>query len=524
MKFQHFDRIDLPFSSRVIELFAANQSALQSLIHRPFELESFAAQIEEKKAFPLENRQMLTERITAQYRKSGIEAPKVLKDLNKDNSFTVCTGHQLNLFTGHLYTIYKIVHAVKLAQQLNTKFNNTQIIPVFWMASEDHDLDEVDHLFVGNKKIRWQSEQTGAVGEMAINNWDSWQQDLLTLFPYHAQKLKELLAHYQGQNLADATRKLIHFLFRDTPLVIVDGNDKELKRLFLPTMKSELQSQFVLDGVEQSKSILESLNLKEQAFAREVNLFYLAKGQRTRIEKSEGRFKLGANWFDEVHVLSELENFPERFSPNVLMRPLYQETILPNLCYIGGGGELAYWLQLKPVFERAQVTYPILALRFSAQFMTIKQAHKIHDFGFDFTSFSARKEQVLKAFFNRTSAIPDFDEVYLSMLNALEEKMLEQAQQTDFNLIAAAKAERTRMEKNALNFYNKVRRHEKSKHALEIQSVEVLYAQLFPNDGLQERYENFITFYFSTQGTFIQLLIDEVDAFASDFLVGIGNE
>jgi bacillithiol biosynthesis cysteine-adding enzyme BshC len=521
MKFQHFDRTALSFSSHLIELLASKQSELKPLISRPFELESFANQMKDKKGFSEENRQILVERITAQYNQSGLAIPKGLSNLQNDNCFTVCTGHQLNLFTGHLYTIYKIVHTLKLAKQLNAHYKDVHIVPVFWMASEDHDLEEIDHLFVGNKKIRWQSDQSGAVGEMTLRNWNSWQQEILTLFPYHAPQLEELLAHYDGSNLADATRKLIQFLFHDTSLIIIDGNDRELKRLFEPTIKMELKAQFVFEEVQKSKVLLESKGLKEQAFAREINLFYLEKAQRTRIEKAQGRFKLGAHWFDEIQVMTELNNFPERFSPNVMLRPVYQETILPNLCYVGGGGELAYWLQLKPVFERVKVSFPIIALRFSAQLMTSKQARKIETMGFGFTNFSARKEQVLKALFNSKKSIEDFDDVYLPMLNELEERMMRQAQQTDFNLIAAAKAERTRIEKNVSNFYRKVLRHEKVKLSEQLQSVESLHSQLFPNDGLQERYENFAQFFLATQGQLIQALLHEVDAFASDFLVGI---
>lgn len=519
MQTQFFKRNQLPFSGKLIVLFSENQESLQPLIGLPFSDENFEKQIELKSNFSEKSRTVLHQAIQNQYAEAKIEAPEKLVLLLENNCFTVCTGHQLNLFTGPLYTIYKIAHTIKLAQQVQELHHDKHILPVFWLASEDHDLEEINHFHVGSTKIEWSTAQSGPVGEMQLENWSKWQTEILALFPNQKEKIQNLLEIYQGENLSIATRRLVAHLFQDTDLIIVDGNDIELKKLFVPSLEKELNEQFSFHAAQKSEVILAEKNLKPQAFAREINLFHLSPGKRIRIEQSGDDYKIGDLIFKHQELLDLLHQHPEQFSPNVMLRPLYQETILPNLCYVGGAGELAYWLQLKPIFDAVGVPYPMLQLRVSMQLMSHKDAQKMTKLGFDFPKFSDKKERVLKEHLVAIRERQDATSALQEHIDALEKIMLEQAQAVDITLIASAKAERARIQKLLDNFLKKLERNEKHLHQDALDRLRILHEKNFPNDGLQERHENFIAFYLETQGQIIPEIIGQIRAFESDFCV-----
>jgi uncharacterized protein YllA (UPF0747 family) len=177
----------------------------------------------------------------------------------------------------------------------------------------------------------------------------------------------------------------VHQLFGEDGVVVVDGDDTALKRLFVPQLKDEFTKSLLFDSVSSTNTALKSIDrsFKIQANPRQVNLFYILDDLRERIVQENGNFRVSATdiSFDLESIYKEIEQHPERFSPNVLMRPLYQETILPNLSYTGGGGELAYWLQLKSYFEASKIEFPILMHRNSALVMTKEQLKDLEDLG-----------------------------------------------------------------------------------------------------------------------------------------------
>ncbi|MDX1603010.1 MAG: bacillithiol biosynthesis cysteine-adding enzyme BshC, partial [Salinimicrobium sediminis] len=343
-------------------------------------LENFQEQIAIKKenydaAGGTEKREVLTGILKEQYRDIKIsEATASNFDLLKEETtFTVTTGHQLNLFTGPLYFLYKIVSAINLARDLKKAYPQYNFVPVYWMATEDHDFEEISFFYLHGKKFQWnppKSEKTGGpVGELPTTGLN----DVFELFSAeigntkNAGQLKQWFkkAYLEHDNLADATRYLANELFGEQGLVIMDAHHAELKRLYIPQMKKELLDQVSYKAVQKKSETLEQEGYNVQVNTREINLFYIQKGLRERIIEKNGKFFVHENeisWSKE-ELLELLENHPERFSPNVLLRPLYEEVILPNLCYIGGGGELAYWLELKGLFEAVNITFPVLLLR-----------------------------------------------------------------------------------------------------------------------------------------------------------------
>ena len=360
------------FTPLIIDYLDQKES-LKPFYNRFPTLENFEAQIQEKdQFFTSAKRKILVEVLKDQY-KALQTSEAVLGNielLSNTKTFTVTTGHQLNLFTGPLYFLYKIVSTINLAKDLQKKYPDFNFVPIYWMATEDHDFEEINYFNLNGKKFKWNSTQKHA-GKDAVGNLNTEGLDeVYSLFSAeigggtNAEALKKLFkkAYLEHSNLTDATRYLADELFKDYGLVILDGDDTRLKQEFLPYLEKEIFEQVSEKATEPLANKLKELGYTVQVNPREINLFYLKDGLRERIIEQEGRYFVNEteiSWSEE-ELRSELKQHPERFSPNVMTRPLYQEVILPNLCYIGGGGELAYWFELKDFFKAVNVPFPIL--------------------------------------------------------------------------------------------------------------------------------------------------------------------
>ena len=337
------------FSKLICDYLAENES-LHSFYHRFPKIENFKLQLEEKKdRYSMDSRRVLVERLKIQY--EGFEISEAtnlnIEALLEPRTFTITTGHQLNLFTGPLYFLYKIFSVINLVEKLNKKYADHQFVPVYWMATEDHDLDEINYFNLFGEKIIWDKEAGGAVGELSNDGLE----EVLNTFKAalgdteNAKKLGGLFedAYTKHSNLAEATRYLGNQLFSEYGLVIIDGNDPILKKAFIPYVQKELNENLSFRKISDTTARIVALGYKAQVHPREINLFYLNKGIRERLIEQEGSYLVNGTEriFTSAEISAELLDHPERFSPNALLRPLYQEVILPNLCYIGGGGELA---------------------------------------------------------------------------------------------------------------------------------------------------------------------------------------
>ncbi|MEJ2162435.1 MAG: bacillithiol biosynthesis cysteine-adding enzyme BshC, partial [Robiginitalea sp.] len=350
-------------------------------------LDAFGEQLKEKAGgYPDSHRKVLCEVLEEQYSSLEIsEATRVhLDNLQTSGTFTVVTGHQLNLFTGPLYFAYKILSTIKLTADLKQRYPDHDFVPVYWMATEDHDFEEINYFNFRGRKFRWNREAGGAVGRMKTDGLeDVFKQFSADLGPgIRADEIRSLFEHayLQHASLAEATRYLANELFGHFGVVILDSDHPRLKELFIPFMQQDLFENLAFHAVSDSMEKLGKLSgdYPLQVNPRELNLFYLQEGSRSRLVEEAGKFGVldSELRFTETELRKELQAHPERFSPNVITRPLYQEVLLPNLCYIGGGGELAYWLELKEFFQRSGVAFPILLLRNSALLISEKQVRK----------------------------------------------------------------------------------------------------------------------------------------------------
>lgn len=504
--------------------FLYNNSVFTDFIQAEFSISNIGKQIELKKSFDTNKRAILSERLKQQYQSLLVnkEVQKNIDSLLDEKTFTVTTGHQLNLFTGPIYFLYKIIHTIKLAERLKLEFPTNHFVPIYWMASEDHDFEEINHTYLYNKKIEFKSDQIGPVGSFELENWSEIQASVDAFFTNHPEsKIHDLIQSYSGKDLAEATFKLVHELFKNYGLVILDANNADLKTEFVPVLLKEVEESFSEKCVLATNEKLEKLGYKPQIYARPINLFYCAKGFRERIifeNETYSTEHLGTKSLDELKKL--IQEKPENFSPNVVLRPVYQETILPNLVYIGGGAEIAYWTQLKAVFDTLQLPFPLLQVRNSVQIFDKNAQKKLAKLNLSkediFELIQELKNNFVKA--NLTQEI-DF--------TALEEKAMQLQGELnhvitsfDVNLKNFAEAENVKIIKQLEGIKSKIQKIQKSQFDAELKMLEDLKTKLFPNGGLQERVDNFLNF--CPDGdyvSFISLLHEAIDPLEKDLIL-----
>ena len=489
------------YFSKLIVDYLDEKSELQSLYNRFPKIENFQGQIDEKsKNFPFENREILVSALEKQYENFEISksTSQNIQLLKLSNSYTITTGHQLNLFTGPLYFLYKIATTINLCKELKQKYPTQNFVPIYWMATEDHDFDEINYFNFKDQKFRWNRESKGPVGRLSTEGLDLVYEAFSKEIGLgnNAKYLLDLFkkSYLEHQNLATATRFLANELFKNEGLVIIDADAKELKKLFVPYVKRELVEQTSFHKVNEILPKLEAYNI--QVNPREINLFYIQNELRERIIFENGNYTINNTTlkFSEKELLIELENNPENFSPNVILRPLYQEIILPNLCYIGGGGEIAYWLELKSNFEANNITFPMLLVRNSVLLVTEKQALKLDKLELSWNEiFMSQKSLSDKKTKEFSAFTIDFSE-QKAILQKQFEALHQIALQTDKSFTGAVKAQEKKQIQGLENLEKRLLKAERKNHASKLERIFEIQNELFPNKSLQERTQNFSTF------------------------------
>lgn len=515
MKVQYIDYAKTRCFSSTITRLLNHDEEVKPFINQFPDLKTFEKIISERKYSG--NRTQLVEVLEKQYQ--NIEnQPQLLKNniqsLKAKNTFTITTGHQLNIFTGPLYFIFKIVSAINLAKKLQQTFPDKNFVPIYWMATEDHDFEEINHTYVAGKKISWKMDAKGATGRLYTKTF------IQTLNEYkgilgisaNAKKLGEIVtkAYSQYDKLADATRYLANELFGDYGLVIIDADDKTLKQEFVPIIKRDIVEQNSFKHISKSSAELENIGIHAQVNPREINFFYLTDILRERIVFEDEKYQVlnSEISFSEAELKEEIENYPERFSPNVVMRPLFQEVILPNLAYIGGGGEIAYWLQLKSNFDFYKIDFPLLILRNSAMLANEQTVNKLNKLGLSFEDAFIATEELKKIYVqNHTQHELNINNEWQQLQNVFD-SLKNRVAKIDPTLKPSAEAVEVRLKKAMDSLEKKLMRADKRNHNEAMSDIENVKKQLFPGGGLQERKENFGLFYVKYGDDFIKELIE----------------
>jgi bacillithiol biosynthesis cysteine-adding enzyme BshC len=513
----HLDKIALAethaFSPFFLDYIEQKES-LKPYYNRFPSWENFEHQIAEKSVFPSEHREVLVTALQKQY--DGVQAPQRVSDnillLRNKKTFTVTTGHQLNIFTGPLYFIYKIATVINTCKKLKSKYPEFDFVPVYWMATEDHDYDEIKYFNLYGTKHVWETNQTGAVGRFSVNGLDSLAHEL----PGDVNIFKE--AYKKGRTLSQAVRHYVNDLFGREGLVVLDGDSRSLKSLFRDAMEGDIVDQVNKSLVDATNAALESLGYKTQVYCRDINFFYLENGIRSRIERGDNEFKvIDTNLsFSTEQIKKLIQDEPEKFSPNVILRPLYEETILPNLAYVGGPAEVIYWLQLKDVFKQAGVVFPILMPRNFGLIVGHDINRKFSKTGLELKDLFEEKNFLFNHWVLKNSLRNLTVGAERAEVSKIFDQLRERASSLDKSLapFVAAEGQRT------LNSLEKIERNlvraEKRLHADKFRQIENVKDALFPNDNLQERSDNFLNFY-QQDPHFIQKVLDYFDPFDFQF-------
>ncbi len=529
-RLKHHSIDSTSYFSNLIKDYLNEEAHLSPYITDFPSLDAIGNQLE-KKHFSEVARMNLYNRLVAQYEGIAIsDSVKLnMEKLQWHNTYTVCTAHQPSVFTGYLYFIYKIAHTIRLAYSCKQQYPDFEFVPIFYIGSEDNDVDEIGSFHYDGQLFRWATTQTGPCGRMSTTDMNGLFDEYASYFNTSVKSEQDLLslfskAYRSNKSLADACRVVVNELFGNWGIVIVDADDSVLKSSFSTVILDELLHERVSQVSAETLAFLSS-EYHIQASPREINLFYIQEGMRERIERSGDKWHVvnTSISFTKQELEEEVRMHPDRFSPNVMLRPLYQESILPNLAFVGGGGELAYWMQQKCIFDYYQVAFPLLLLRNSIQWIPARISNKMNKYEWGIDDIFEHIDLALRKRMNTQDAAKQFANLYdeyadlasrlVALLGTISEPMKQ-----------SGEAHIKKMESIWQRLDTKLIASLKRKDADLVQVLTSIKSALFPSNSLQERKENLLFLYKQVGASPIDFLVNHIECFGKDILVFIEEE
>jgi bacillithiol biosynthesis cysteine-adding enzyme BshC len=514
------------YFSRIITDYLDKADTLKPFYAHAVSPEGLRSSLTARQAAPPVDRAVLVNALREQY--AGMPAAPLVSQhieaLAQDTTFTVVTAHQPAIFTGHLYFIYKILHTIRLTGFLAKEYPEYRFVPVFYMGSEDADLEELGNVWLGGEKLVWDTKQTGAVGRMKTKGLDKLLYRIegeLSVEPFGPELISMLKAAYlDSPDVQTATFKLIHQLFAEYGLLVLIPDRADLKKLMIPIFEDDLFREEPARIVNGTIDRL-AAHYKVQANPRPINLFYLKDDLRGRIERDGDHFIVHTSSlrFTEQEIREELHRYPERFSPNVILRGLFQETILPNIAFIGGGGETAYWLELKELFDHYKIPFPLLILRNSFLLVPQQGRERIERAGLSIADLFRPAEELVNEMVRRESQHTLNLQREIVEANRYYETLAALARPVDPTLEQHVQALQARAVDPIRSLEKKLLKAEKRKFGDLQRQIHTLKTTLFPADGLQERVENFMPWYAARGPQFIRDLYTHSPALEQEFIV-----
>lgn len=488
-------------------------------------------QIAMQVADQFEFRRELTEVLLEQSQsfRSGEASIRNIDRLSGTDAVAVVTGQQVGLFSGPMYTLYKAITAIQLARRIEED-TGRPTIPVFWLEGEDHDLEEVSStaVFADNEvqRIRYASANSltssapvpvgRIVFDGGITESIASLENLLPPTEFRESLLREVReAYHPGATFLDSFARLMGHFFKDEGLVFVSGDDTRLKRLALPVFQKELKEHAKSAKllVDISKKLSDSFHA--QVRSDPTNLFLINEDGRHSLvaEKDEFHLKGMDERFDLIELLDTLENRPESFSPNVVLRPLFQDSVLPTAAYVAGPGEIAYLAQFKPIYEWAGVPMPIIYPRASITLVEPKIRKALEKYDVRVPAF---EEQLDKMFH---SIVVDAMDIDTDAIFERAGRHIHDAVNTigpaieavDQSMRQAGEATRTALMKEWNRLRDRVVKAEKRRHEQTREQLAKTQTHLFPDGGLQERLMSPLYFMNKYGTDFVDRLLGEID-------------
>ena len=471
-----------------------------------------------------EHRQKLVEILTEQNTKFGcgqrtLDNIRLLKD---QHAFCVVTGQQVGILGGPLYTLYKTLTAIRLARELSAKFLEHKFVPIFWLEGEDHDFEEINNTLLltqENATVRIEylpdnkpvEKNLGAVGELILGK------SIGLLFEQIEKSLQQSEFRDRVLSLAKSAYKEGHSLNSafviwmnsllggvgenpdaDPGLIYVSTNDKEAKRLLSPIFAKELE------GFPQTSQLIidQSAELEKEYHAqikpKAINLFLFHKGGRYLIEPRENDFSLKGtrHFLTKDELLRIATETPELLSPNVVLRPICQDTLFPTAAYIAGPSEIAYFAQLKSVYEYFDIPMPLIYPRMSATIVEQKLLNVLEKYELELVSVYESRDDLNARVVNYISEV-SLEELFGSSKKKIEEILNEMKfglNYVDSTLLDLLESTRDKIEHHIQILHEKAIAAQSRRHATAIKQIDRLVNTLVPGGTLQERELNILYF------------------------------
>lgn len=515
-KMKLFDYKDVNFYPNLISDYLSGELKNKGLIDWDYTIN----QLEKNKSreYSLETRKVVHEELTKQYSKFDLTAKEEehLSLFSKENTFTITTGHQLMLLGGPMFFYTKIMDVIKLCKELSTV--DSPLIPVFWMASEDHDYEEISKVNLFGRVVECPGENKGPVGRIDSKYFESFLNQINQLLGDSEQyaEIKSIInkAFTEGENLSQITRLFVRGLFKEDGLLIIDGDSVALKSLFKPVAEKELFEKAVFRASDAHIKLL-SKDYKIQVTPRELNLFYIEDEVRQRIIETEKGFSTpeGSYSWSVDEMTSLIQNNPEKISPNVILRPVYQEVVLPNLAYVGGAGEIAYWLELKPIFDGLKIDFPTPLVRTPYFIFPEKNAIWLEDQNIELLNLFGDIDVLVNEVVKSLSGDDISFEKEFKELKSFYDALKLKGERVQPQLEKMILGEEKRALSSLQNVEKRFVKADKQKHEQVLNKLRNIKGKLFPNNKPMERVDSFIPFLVNSNIEFKKQLLEASNLF-----------
>jgi len=522
--------INLPYRhtgyfSKIIIDYLDESEFLRPFYQHPFSLEGVKSAIHARKEFNTD-RKLLVEQLNKQYKavEMNVAVKANIDKLEHDNCFTITTAHQPAIFTGTLFFIYKILHAIKLAAYLGRELPDCEFVPVFYMGSEDADMDELGKIYLGHEKIAWGTNQTGAIGRMNGKGLEKIIERIegeYSVQPFGAELVQLLKDCYLDcKDIQTATFRLVNKIFAEYGLVVLIPDNVHFKKRMAAVFDDDL---FHHTPSVIAKETIGQLSKQYdiQANPRDINLFYLKDNVRERIVKENEMYKVYGTGiqFTKDELKEELNQYPDRFSPNVILRGLFQTTILPDIAFVGGGGEMAYWLELKNLFVHYRVPYPVLILRNSFLILEKRWKEKLEKTGIQVRDIFKSDEDLIGELVKKESRNQLNLDKEIEDANNYYERLKQISHPVDPTLTQYVEALQSKAVKPLMDLEKKLLKAEKRKFEVQRVHIQSIKSALFPLNNLQERIENFMPYYARWGKKFVEVVYQHSLALEQQFVI-----
>lgn len=450
--------------------------------------------------------------------------------LNDDKTIAVFTGQQIGILGGPLYTFYKIFTAVKLSEYLSSKFTQYNFVPVFWMAGDDHDFEEISYVNIVNKenelsKIIYSDGfepqfNRGSVGDLNfLNSIKEFKDKVMSEIreTEFSKNFFELIDNIliPGLPLKESFFNLLYQIFDDTGLIIFNPQDPEVKKLLKPIFKKE-----ITDFKDHTKQLLlESAELDESYHAqvkiKPINLFMSDESGRNLIEPIEDEFKLKGKRkrITREELLNKIEKEPEKFSANVLLRPICEDYLFPTGFYIGGPGEISYYAQVIPLYKKFNLQHPIIFPRASATIIEKNIAKILIKYNFSTIDFFKEKDQLKEDLIKSVSNFNldnDFNLAEQSISESLN-LLSTSISKVDNNLKNLTETTKGKLLHQLNVLKEKSKKAQEQRFDAALRQITKAQNLIYPNENLQERELTIINFINKYGFDFFDWLYNELD-------------